>query len=110
MTGPTSSGIADLVAKDPDARWDTSCNCVKGSKFGLSPRIRPIPLYDPAKYEQGKQEGRNADFQMVSFLGVFVVGMNGSSVIARVHPISAETLNDPSLITSSFAQSIRLVK
>jgi hypothetical protein len=112
MSGPTASGINRLVASDPGARWDTSCNCVKGSdpRYGISPRIRPIPLYDPAKYEQGKQEGRNADFQMVSFLGVFVVGMQGNSVIARVHPISAETLADPSLTPSSFAMSIRLVK
>ena len=110
MTGPTAQGIQDLVAKDPNAHWDMSCNCVKGSAYGLSPRIRPIPLYDPVHYEQGKQSGRNADFKMVSFLGVFVVGMQGNEVIARVHPISAETLEDPSLTPSSFAQSIRLVK
>jgi len=36
--------------------------------------------------------------------------MNGNELIARVHPISAETLEDPSLTPSSFAQSIRLVK
>ena len=47
---------------------------------------------------------------MVSFLGVFVVEMQGNSVIARVHPISAETLEDPSLTPSSYAMSIRLVK
>jgi hypothetical protein len=110
MVGPTTAGVNDLVAKDPNAHWDTSCNCVKGSAYGLSPRIRPIPLYDPVYYETGKQSGRNADFKMVSFLGVFVVGMNGSELIARVHPISAETLSDPSLTPSSFAQSIRLVK
>ena len=110
MTGPTASGIQRLVNSDPGARWDTSCNCVKGSAFGISPRIRPIPLYDPVKYEQGKQTGRNADFEMVSYLGVFVVGMQGNSVIARVHPISAETLQDPGLTVSSFAMSIRLVK
>jgi hypothetical protein len=110
MSGPTSSGIQRLVASDPGARWDTSCNCVKGSAYGISPRIRPIPLYDPDKYEDGKQQGRNADFQMVSFLGVFVVGMQGNSVIARVHPISAETVQDPGATPSSFAQSIRLVK
>src|SRR5262245_40083123 len=90
MTGPTAQGIQDLVAKDPNAHWDMSCNCVKGSAYGLSPRIRPIPLYDPAYDETGKQSGRNAVFKMVSFLGVFVIGMQGNEVIARVHPISAE--------------------
>jgi hypothetical protein len=110
MSGPTASGIQRLVNSDPGARWDTSCNCVKGSAYGISPRIRPIPLYDPDKYEDGVQNGRNADFQMVSFLGVFVVGMQGNSVIARVHPISAETVQDPGATPSSFAMSIRLVK
>ena len=103
-------GIARLIASDPGAYWDTSCSCVKGSAYGISPRIRPIPLYDPDKYEDGKQEGRNAEFEMVSFLGVFVVEMQGNSVIARVHPISAETLEDPSLTPSSYAMTIRLVK
>ena len=110
MVGPTSSGIQRLIASDPGARWDGSCNCVKGSAYAISPRVRPIPLYDPDKYEDGKQEGRNAEFEMVSFLGVFVVGMQGNSVIARVTPISAETLANPSLTPSSFAMSIRLVK
>jgi hypothetical protein len=110
MVGPTQQGIERLIASDPGARWDTSCSCVKGSAYGISPRIRPIPLYDPDKYEDGKQEGRNAEFEMVSFLGVFVVGMSGNSVMARVHPISAETLANPALTPSSFAMSIRLVK
>ena len=110
MTGPTADGVADLIAQDPNAYWDTSCNCVKGSRYGLSPRIRPIPLYDPVHYENGKQEGRNADFEMVSFLGVFVVGMNGNALIARVHPISAEVNDGNPGPASSFAQAIRLVK
>jgi hypothetical protein len=110
MSGPTAEGIRRLIASDPGAYWDGSCNCVKGSAYGISPRIRPIPLYDPEKYEDGVQHGRNADFEMVSFLGVFVVEMQGNSVIARVHPISAETLENPSLTPSSFAMSIRLVK
>ena len=110
MAGPTASGIARLINSDPGARWDTSCNCVKDSAHAISPRIRPIPLYDPDKYEDGKQEGRNAEFEMVSFLGVFVVEMQGNSVIARVTPISAETIEDSSLTPSSFAMSIRLVK
>jgi len=110
MTGPTQQGVQDLVAKDPGAHWDFSCNCVKGSQYGISPRIRPIPLYDPVHYENGKQTGRNADFKMVSFLGVFVIGMQGNDLLARVHPISAEVMDNPSLTTSSFAQAIRLVK
>jgi len=109
MTGPTSQGIGDLVAQDPGAFWDGACNCVKGSAYGLSPRIRPIPLYDPAFYEQGKQEGRNADLKMVSYLGFFVEGMQGNTVVGRIHPITALTTGSGST-QSSFAMSIRLVQ
>src|SRR5438128_664004 len=51
MDGPTNQGIDDLIARDPGAYWDNSCNCVKGSAYGgSSPRIAPIPLYDPNYY------------------------------------------------------------
>ena len=36
-SGPTIQGIEDLIAKDPNARWDSNCKCVKGSAFGVSP-------------------------------------------------------------------------
>jgi putative Flp pilus-assembly TadE/G-like protein len=109
MTGPTRQGIQDLVAKDPDARWDTACNCIKGSKFPLSPRVRTIPLYDPFFYEEGKQNGRNASLKVVSFMGVFVIGMQGNEVVARIHPVTALVSGTPSPF-SSFAMAIRLVE
>jgi hypothetical protein len=109
MVGPTVQGIEELVAQDSGAYWNEGCNCVKGSRFGVSPRIRPIPLYDPVYYENGKQNGRTADFKMVGFLGVFVVGMQGNQVIARIHPITAEVTGD-GVTESSFAMAIRLVE
>ena len=111
MVGPTREGIELLIGQDRNARWDEGCNCVINSdpRFGISPRIRPIPLYDPYYYEHNKQEGRNAAFKMVSFLGVFVVGMNGNEVIARIHPITGEATGNPTT-ASPFAMAIRLVE
>jgi hypothetical protein len=111
MAGPTREGIERLIAQDPGAQWNEGCNCVVGGdpQFGISPRIRPIPLYDPFYYEQNKQEGRNAAFRMVSFLGVFVVGMQGNEVIARIHPITGEATGNPTT-ASPFAMAIRLVE
>ena len=43
MVGPTKQGTADLVAKDPGAYWDATCNCVKGSAFAVSPPIASSP-------------------------------------------------------------------
>ena len=111
MVGPTRDGIEMLIAQDRGAQWNEDCNCVVGSdpRFGISPRIRPIPLYDPYYYEHNKQEGRNAAFKMVSFLGVFVVGMQGNEVIARIHPITGEATGNPTT-ASPFAMAIRLVE
>ena len=109
MVGPTKQGIDDLVAKDPGARWDDICNCVKGSAFGLSPRIRPIPLYDPVYFEEGKHNGRNADLKMISYLGFFVEGMQGNNVMGRITPITLQATGN-STTQSSFAQAIRLVQ
>ena len=47
MVGPTVQGIADLIAKDPNAYWDASTESVKGSRFGQSPRVAIVPFYDP---------------------------------------------------------------
>src|SRR3989442_14746462 len=49
-SGPTIQGINDLIDKDPNAIWDKTCKCVKNSAFAISPRVFPIPLYDPAYY------------------------------------------------------------
>src|SRR5262249_51108075 len=62
MMGPTVQGIKDLIAQDSGAYWEggpglPGCNCMKGSAFGghESPRIFPIPLYDPQYYADGKK-------------------------------------------------------
>ena len=88
MVGPTNQGIDDLIARDPGAYWDTGCNCVKGSGYGVSPRVVPIPLYDPVYYATGKANGRNADFKVANWLGFFVVGRSGNNVSGRITPVS----------------------
>jgi Flp pilus assembly protein TadG len=88
MNGPTRQGIEDLIAKDPTATWDTSCKCVKGSKFGVSPRVAPIPLYDPAKYALGKKNGRTAEFEVANWIGFFIDRITGGDVRGYITPIT----------------------
>jgi hypothetical protein len=111
MVGPTQQGVDELVALDPDAYWDETCLCVKGSQYPTSPRVRPIPLYDPDYYERGKQGGRNADFKVANFLGVFVVGMQGNDVVAYITPIAGTggSGNGPTP-GNAFPYVIRIVK
>lgn len=87
MVGPTAQGTNDLIARDPGAYWDTSCNCVKGSAFAKSPRVSVIPLYDPVYYEEGKHNGRGASLRIANYLGFFIEGMQGNQVMGRITPV-----------------------
>jgi len=110
-SGPTVQGIQDLVAKDPNAYWDTSCNCVKGSAYSTSPRVFPIPLYDPKYYAQGKANGRVADFKIANFLGFFAEPPVGNSIPGRVTQIIGvvDTTAGPAP-AAAFPVAIRLVQ
>ena len=113
QAGPTAQGIADLIAKDPGAYWDDSCNCVKGSAYPerKSPRIFPIPLYDPDYYDYGKQTGRVASLITANWIGYFVETINGSSdIYGRIIPIAG--IRDKTGLggTSSMPKNIRLVQ
>ena len=88
MVGPTVQGIQELMAKDPNAFWEDKpgCNCVR-TDHARSPRIFPIPLYDPDLYDQGKINGRNATLIMRNWIGFFVEELDGNEVVGRITPI-----------------------
>jgi hypothetical protein len=111
MVGPTQQGTGDLVAKDPNAHWDTVCNCVKGSAFAVSPRIAIVPLYNPLVYAQGQQSGKNATLQVANYLGFFIEGLDGSgNVLGRITPISGLVKGNGGPATGAFPKVIRLVQ
>ena len=89
MNGPTISGAELLIAQDPGAYWDTATNKVKGSAFGgKSPRVFPIPLYDPIVYDSGKRNGRNADLVTANWIGFFLDHIEGNGLVGRIIPIA----------------------
>jgi Flp pilus assembly protein TadG len=89
VVGPTVQGAADLIARDPGAYWDTATKKVKGSAFGIrSPRVFPIPLYDPIIYDSGKRNGRTADLVTANWIGYFLEEVTGSSLWGRIIPIA----------------------
>ena len=112
MTGPTQQGTSDLMASDPNAYWDDGCNCVKGSRYPVSPRIRAVPLYNPTRYTEGQHSGRSQpELEVVNYLGFFIEDVTGGGeVIGRVHPISGRVRNPTSPAIGAFAQAIMLVK
>ncbi len=110
MVGPTIQGILDLIAKDPYASWDLSCSCVVDSAFGTSPRVFPIPLYDPAYHADGKANGRPADFKAANFLGFFVDHVAGNSIHGRVTDIMGIVDGNTEATVALFPKAIRLVE
>ena len=111
MVGPTTQGAQALMAKDPGAYWDTSSNSVKGSAFSHSPRVFPIPLYDPVFYDSGKTNSRNASLKVANWIGFFLDDIQGNNIIGRITPISG--LLDGSAgpaPENAFPMAIRLVK
>lgn len=112
MSGPTIQGVDELIAKDPAAQWDKVCNCVINSTFGSnSPRVFPIPLYDPYYYALGKANGRVADFRIANFLGFFVSSTSGNAIYGYVTNIVGVVDKDAGPApANAFPKAIRLVQ
>jgi len=110
MVGPTKQGVDALVAKDPDAYWDSTNNRVVSSMHP-SPRVAIIPVYDPGYYAEGKHNSRNADLKVVNYIGFFIEGMQGNSVMGRITPVSGIMNGNAGPAPSgSFPMVIRLVQ
>jgi hypothetical protein len=111
MAGPTIQGADDLIARDPNARWDTATKDVIGSQYdGQSPRVFPIPLYDPEFYDEGKRNGRMADLRVANWIGFFLEETQGNGIWGRIIPIGGirdKTSNGP---INLFPKAIRLVQ
>jgi hypothetical protein len=110
MEGPTMQGIDDLIARDPSAHWDTGCRCVRGSNAPISPRVTPLPLYDPKKYAEGKANGRNADFWLANIMGFFIDRRQGNQVYGYITPISGLVNPNVPAPAGAFPVAIRLVE
>jgi len=110
MVGPTVHGVEDLIAQDPTAYWDDDEQRVK-SPLGRSPRIFPIPLYDPDFFQSGKTTGRNATLKMAGWIGFFVEDISGNEVYGRITPILGTIdRNAGPAPEGAFPRAVRLVE
>jgi hypothetical protein len=84
--GPTTQGVADLLALDPSATWNTGTNSVQGgcmasntcsnpTHANVSPRIVPIAIFNMRVYAASGCSGTNCVAQVSTILGFFVEGM-----------------------------------
>jgi hypothetical protein len=108
MVGPTTQGVDDLMALDQGAYWD-GARVV--SSLGKSPRVFPLPLFDPDVYQSGKRNGRTADLMSRNWIGFFLEGRKGNDVFGRIVPITGVIdKNAGPAPEGVFPRAIRLVK
>jgi Flp pilus assembly protein TadG len=88
MSGPTMQGFKDLIDQDPTATWNANMKCVvsdgyqsslDASKCRSSPRIRPVPLFNPTE----EPDPGSKPFEFTNFAGIFVSEVRGKSVYGR---------------------------
>jgi hypothetical protein len=75
-----------------------------------SPRVFPIPLYNPDEYDKGKINGRNATLVVSKWLGFFLENIQGNEAYGRIFPITGVTAATSPTPTTPLAYVIRLVQ
>ena len=110
MMGPTISGAEILYNRDPTAIWDEVHKKVINSAYpGQSPRVFPIPLYDPIYYDEGKRNGRYADLKVANWIGFFLEEIRGNQLYGRIIPIAGIRKTGANAPSNLFPKAIRLV-
>lgn len=117
MVGPTRQGVADLLARDPNATWNTATNRVEHSCAQsanpcatISPRLVAVSLFNPDTYSQGHQTGR-FPVPLVNIMGFFVVGFDASgNVTGYIAQAPGDMTGTGVGQTSSFLRTVRIVR
>jgi Flp pilus assembly protein TadG len=111
MVGPTNHGIDELIAQDPLAYWDSATKTVKSPLGGPSPRVFPVPVYDPEVYAAGQASGRGVDLRVANWIGFFVDKRVGNTVYGYVMPILGTYVGHAGPApAAAFPKAIRLVQ
>jgi hypothetical protein len=86
--------INQVVNLDSGARWDTTMNggrggvaggCMEAGTCTLSPRIRPIAVYDPADWAERSGEGAGqTPLKITKVIGFFIERPVGEDLLGRV--------------------------
>jgi len=111
MVGPTIQGIEELIAKDPSATYNSGTHSVQGSAFGNhSPRIFPIPLYDPVFYDEGKRNGRNATLRTANWICFFAQSVTGNDITGVIVPCIGTYDKTGPAPNAALPRTIRLIQ
>jgi hypothetical protein len=111
MMGPTIAGLQALIDQDPGAIWvpDATGGHYQ-SNINPSPRVFPIPLYNPEVYDRDKQTGRGATLVVSKWLGFFLERIQSNEAYGRIFPITGVSAATSPTPTAPLAYVIRLVQ
>jgi hypothetical protein len=76
-----------------------------------TPRVFPIPLYDPSITPSARRTDATPDFKVANYIGFFVDHISGNNIYGRITPILGEV--DPNAgpaPADAFPMAIRLVQ
>jgi Putative Flp pilus-assembly TadE/G-like len=86
--------VNEVVDRDAGAYWDPAMNggrggvaggCMAAGTCGLSPRIRPVPVYDPFDWAQRNGEGGGQfPLRITKVIGFFIERPIGTAIVGRV--------------------------
>ena len=125
MIGPTRQGVEAVIAQDPGAVWNenyqslpsgrwgriegTGCSPNCATPSGFSPRLRPLPLFNPHAYDAGRESGR-LDIFLTRFAGFFIERMIGNDVEGYLSIAPAVAGGGPLDDESTFLRTVILVR
>jgi len=113
--GPTRQGVNDLIARDPNSYWDPGSESVKCSTSSCptpSPRIVPIPVFNPDAYSQQDKTSGKFQIEITNILGFYIERMQGNDVIGYflTYPGDFNPDNDAVPEEAAFLKQIILVR
>jgi hypothetical protein len=120
MVGPTTQGVAELIAQDSAATWSAAANDGRGAPVGgcmaagtcsISPRLVALAVFNPDAYDSARAGGRT-DIVVTKILGFWIQGMQGNDVIGYLthYPAIAELTGPPVDPDASFLSTVILVR
>jgi len=132
MVGPTAQGVAELIAKDPGASWDSVNKRIAGSCVPacapISPRVVPIAVFDIDEFQWRREKGDWASawnsypanpcptggrcIRVTNILGYFVDRMSGNDVIGYLTSYPGEFVTGVPSVGggAAFLMNIQLVR
>ena len=86
MVGPTMRVCRICTTRTRPPTGTPAANAVK-SPMKKSPRVFPIPIYDPVYWAKASGRDVTADLKVANWIGFFLEEIQGNNIYGRITPI-----------------------